>query len=92
MKYATNGFIPKTDAVAPLVGAWIEIDTYRRHSRCYLVAPLVGAWIEIPIVGLTEADHGIVAPLVGAWIEILTPRHPSAGAYLSLLSWERGLK
>ena len=74
------------------MGAWIEIYGIDLKSTLLIVAPLVGAWIEIPIVGLTEADHGIVAPLVGAWIEILTPRHPSAGAYLSLLSWERGLK
>ena len=35
-------------AVAPLVGAWIEI-RYNRMYRCYagIVAPLVGAWIEI---------------------------------------------
>ena len=34
-------------AVAPLVGAWIEIDN-RAHKTCdSCVAPLVGAWIEI---------------------------------------------
>ena len=36
-----------TNAVAPLVGAWIEIDN-RAHKTCdSCVAPLVGAWIEI---------------------------------------------
>ena len=37
-------------AVAPLVGAWIEI---RRPSSLFLlvrVAPLVGAWIEMVVV------------------------------------------
>ena len=33
--------------VAPLVGAWIEIDYRPKGSLCCLVAPLVGAWIEI---------------------------------------------
>ena len=33
--------------VAPLVGAWIEIDfSFCRYNR-EVVAPLVGAWIEI---------------------------------------------
>ena len=34
-------------AVAPLVGAWIEIEPHRSHPRTCNVAPLVGAWIEI---------------------------------------------
>ena len=33
--------------VAPLVGAWIEIDVTRRSDLRVVVAPLVGAWIEI---------------------------------------------
>ena len=33
----------------------------------------------------------VVAPLVGAWIEILIIS-PSSTDFLSLLSWERGLK
>ena len=33
--------------VAPLVGAWIEIDDYPGKFFQYMVAPLVGAWIEI---------------------------------------------
>ena len=77
-------------AVAPLVGAWIEIHGLVANVGSMKVAPLVGAWIEI-----LESDNGnygiVVAPLVGAWIEILR-----GGAYvlapLSLLSWERGLK
>ena len=36
-----------TFAVAPLVGAWIEIDTAPAVRRRLVVAPLVGAWIEI---------------------------------------------
>ena len=33
--------------VAPLVGAWIEIDEILAMMEKYGVAPLVGAWIEI---------------------------------------------
>ena len=34
-------------AVAPLVGAWIEMMNSRALCSRRLVAPLVGAWIEI---------------------------------------------
>ena len=34
-------------AVAPLVGAWIEIARFSAAVGCIVVAPLVGAWIEI---------------------------------------------
>ena len=34
-------------AVAPLVGAWIEITQAIEVQNSNLVAPLVGAWIEI---------------------------------------------
>ena len=33
--------------VAPLVGAWIEIDNAIERTDDIGVAPLVGAWIEI---------------------------------------------
>ena len=33
--------------VAPLVGAWIEINKKAQKLKKTLVAPLVGAWIEI---------------------------------------------
>ena len=33
--------------VAPLVGAWIEINCIIRIYQSMWVAPLVGAWIEI---------------------------------------------
>ena len=56
-------------AVAPLVGAWIEIVPLRSFLHLSLVAPLVGAWIEIGIA-YKESCPALVAPLVGAWIEI----------------------
>ena len=55
--------------VAPLVGAWIEIDTKPTAVTNESVAPLVGAWIEMYPNSIKMA-RGIVAPLVGAWIEI----------------------
>ena len=36
-------------AVAPRVGAWIEIDDLKKGCLLELVAPRVGAWIEIQI-------------------------------------------
>ncbi|EEM13967.1 hypothetical protein bpmyx0001_51730 [Bacillus pseudomycoides DSM 12442] len=35
--------------VAPLIGAWIEIDIDSSKSVSKFVAPLIGAWIEIII-------------------------------------------
>ena len=55
--------------VAPLVGAWIEIEIYRIIGEEHSVAPLVGAWIEIT-KEWRKGDPKSVAPLVGAWIEI----------------------
>ncbi len=80
----------KQDAVAPLVGAWIEILRKLMQNRTIMVAPLVGAWIEIlkaplVMVRLTRRSS------VGAWIEML--RTWTRGKWSqSLLSWERGLK
>ena len=58
------------DTVAPLVGAWIEINISRMPQRNTRVAPLVGAWIEI-LICLQACLRIYVAPLVGAWIEIV---------------------
>ena len=35
------------NAVAPLAGAWIEMQLAFRSGCQYVVAPLAGAWIEI---------------------------------------------
>ena len=56
-------------AVAPLVGAWIEINSIGVELCVRKVAPLVGAWIEITRCVWTGSRMQ-VAPLVGAWIEI----------------------
>ena len=55
--------------VAPLVGAWIEIDVLELNLAVADVAPLVGAWIEI-ITPFKISSAMPVAPLVGAWIEM----------------------
>ena len=77
-------------AVAPLVGAWIEIKKPVKPSGKPRVAPLVGAWIEILNCTVKRTVQG-VAPLVGAWIEICSHNRTDA-SYTSLPSWERGLK
>ena len=56
--------------VAPLVGAWIEIQLTDVEEAVKAVAPLVGAWIEIVFHSTGKRGFFIVAPLVGAWIEI----------------------
>ena len=76
--------------VAPLVGAWIEIDAKECVAEVKKSLP---SWER----GLKLQGHGIkrdrdnVAPLVGAWIEIFANKtHYSLTE--SLPSWERGLK
>ena len=46
--------MPRTILVAPLVGAWIEIDALYSVPRTVSVAPLVGAWIEIDLRGFSN--------------------------------------
>ena len=47
LKYYITGAEMPQEAVAPLVGAWIEIGEEREETVAWNVAPLVGAWIEI---------------------------------------------
>ena len=77
-------------AVAPLVGAWIEIFWCVNYMRGIKVAPLVGAWIEISR-DFCKKSRWKVAPLVGAWIEIEEAKKAGWKSG-SLPSWERGLK
>ena len=77
-------------AVAPLVGAWIEIKKTHIPSENSVVAPLVGAWIEIKsllrgfwyIKSLPSWERGLKLSLLQM---VITPTG-------SLPSWERGLK
>ena len=90
LKYTLPDDVRNIKPVAPLVGAWIEIDLCIRKGPGINVAPLVGAWIEIFKI-LIMLFLVSVAPLVGAWIEI--PVYIDFNAIAaSLLSWERGLK
>ncbi len=77
--------------VAPLVGAWIEINSYVLYVKATPVAPLVGAWIEI-CCRRKKSLRISVAPLVGAWIEIYEIAKQLEIYVKSLPSWERGLK
>ena len=57
------------ELVAPLAGAWIEIDLNQHRVHVIPVAPLAGAWIEIQSTN-PSSKRLRVAPLAGAWIEI----------------------
>ena len=69
LKYGGAGEIHEAAGVAPLVGAWIEIQIRCLKQTLQKVAPLVGAWIEITNLPGSRQRQA-VAPLVGAWIEI----------------------
>ena len=77
--------------VAPLAGAWIEIDEEIKDRLIDVVAPLAGAWIEIRTNQNNTISY-IVAPLAGAWIEITVYPVHSVQLLSSLPSRERGLK
>ena len=47
MKFTSLTVTMKAAVVAPLVGAWIEIEEPEYERLCNMVAPLVGTWIEI---------------------------------------------
>ena len=47
LKYAYMILEMEEQDVAPLVGAWIEIEIRSENFKLVEVAPLVGAWIEI---------------------------------------------
>ena len=69
MKYGTASRNFRTNRVAPLAGAWIEILYDEFSQELETVAPLAGAWIEIAIA-MAILAMSAVAPLAGAWIEI----------------------
>ena len=70
MKENYRELIEIADAVAPLVGAWIERYWILAKAFPKWVAPLVGAWIERHLKRPLRFQQ-TVAPLVGAWIERL---------------------
>ena len=60
------------EKVAPLAGAWIEMEFVSAEEKKAIVAPLAGAWIEI-LQNRSPVTNHRVAPLAGAWIEIWRP-------------------
>ena len=78
------------NAVAPLAGAWIEIQNSVGLTDHVGVAPLAGAWIEM-FACIAYTVSSAVAPLAGAWIEIMVALLLSLET-MSLPSRERGLK
>ena len=69
LKYQVYAQANHLKSVAPLAGAWIEIQNRLDEMEKYYVAPLAGAWIEIKKPIRCQRSR-IVAPLAGAWIEI----------------------
>ena len=59
-------------AVAPLVGAWIEISRYRLYRESMLSLPLWERGLKFKLEEQAMLANA-VAPLVGAWIEIRNP-------------------
>ena len=70
MKSKQPCYLLSSPSVAPLAGAWIEIDHSKYANEYEKVAPLAGAWIEILHFGV-KTSIWVVAPLAGAWIEML---------------------
>ena len=77
--------------VAPLVGAWIEIEN---QSDKGLTDESLPSWERgLKLVYLVSIQPlTLVAPLVGAWIEINAVFGTDLDPTESLPSWERGLK
>ena len=79
-------------AVAPLVGAWIEIYEIAKQLEIYVVAPLVGAWIEISSMGAHECrawslpswERGLKL-VVGITLKLPRKVAPLVGAWIEIL-------
>ena len=69
LKLAHFGIKPKTDRVAPYVGAWIETDNHNENLSEVWVAPYVGAWIE---TGITKSDASVLRSHP-TWVRGLKP-------------------
>ena len=90
IEIAGNFIETAIDAVAPLVGAWIEMSFGQGVSGYNESLP---SW-ERGLKYKSNRFCGLgknVAPLVGAWIEIME-RIGRRNMERSLPSWERGLK
>ena len=77
-------------AVAPRVGAWIEIEGAHQLFHDYAVAPRVGAWIEIT-TSLAIIRYVSSRPVWARGLKYL-PRRPHSASPSSRPVWARGLK
>lgn len=69
-------------AVAPYVGAWIEISHFSVPSAYSLVAPYVGAWIKISSTYKPKCRK-IIALYVGAELKYAClPNHKKQTAFV----------
>ena len=50
LKYIRDDTVSTPEEVAPLAGAWVEIDQTAADAKKTGVAPLAGAWVEITIL------------------------------------------
>ena len=67
-------------AVAPLVGAWIEIFDLEYSIKHFASLPLWERGLKFFLLSIFRKSHN-VAPLVGAWIEIGIDLEREAGEY-----------
>ena len=78
-------------SVAPLAGAWIEIDVYNQRAVRCGVAPLAGAWIEIlkssqslsKAESLPSRERGLKWTVHNALVQIMSVA-PLAGAWIEM--------
>ena len=92
LKYICNGRRDNTRAVAPLVGAWIEMIVTPLSAPLAFVAPLVGAWIEINVSrcsasrlpSLLSWERGLKFPRFCVVISISLVA-PLVGAWIEML-------
>ena len=90
LKYILEFIIFECIAVAPPVGAWIEIEIKNQTYIITSVAPPVGAWIEI-LQMLWQTKRSWSLP---PWERGLKYSNAPVCEYVpgSLPPWERGLK
>ena len=69
LKCSRHYLTARTERVAPLVGAWIEIPDGRLQRPELLSLPSWERGLKYSLIP-PRNNNGLVAPLVGAWIEI----------------------
>ena len=93
LKYLKKLPVVGSDHVAPLVGAWIEIETAAGGGTGNMSLPSWERGLKSFSASLSRNEN-TVAPLVGAWIEIseappmisFPPVAPLVGAWIEILN------